>query len=320
MKKIVLWTVMAWLIVANPAQADVCEIQNGSFEVDGPIDDIAAQEPNGWTVSVPTGKFNGQTDASWSTDGNFSLFVFSQWFTAFSAGDEATFSQELDLNAVKEIKFDVRLDTYSGLSWDPNICTAVVWVDGEAVWESSIFGSASRGEHLDQVYAVEDKYRDGELHEVSFGLRINVDTEEGFFEFYRVWWDSIECSFYCGGGGLLPGDFDRDCNVDVNDLELLAVTWLAEIEPDDTGNLFHGDDRAGYGMISLFDFAMYAIDWDGDLLDLQAFSEKWLGQVDLDDEHNLYRADDVNSIGIVNFGDFTVLAENWRGSSYKEDQ
>lgn len=319
-RETVVWIAIGGLLLVNVTKGDICEVQNGSFEADGLIGDIAAQEPNGWAVSLPAGKFSGQTDASWSTDGNYSLFVFSQWFKPFAAGEMGTFSQELDLTRMNEIKFDLRLDTYSGLSWDPNICTAVVLIDGQAVWESTILGPDSKGVHTDQVYAVDDTYRDGEPHSVSFGLKINVDTDEGFFELYRAWWDSIECSFYCGGGGLLTGDLDRDCDVDVNDLELLAMSWLAEIEPDDRGNLFHGDDVAGYGMISLLDFAVYANTWAGDLVDLDAFADKWLTQVEPEDEHNLYRADDTEPSGIINFGDFRILADNWLASSYQEEQ
>ena len=84
---IAIGAMMLMLSAAGLAQAGVCQIVNGSFEDDGTIDDIAVQEPNGWDVNVPSGKFTGKTDASWSTDGNFSLVFSSQWFTAFAAGD-----------------------------------------------------------------------------------------------------------------------------------------------------------------------------------------------------------------------------------------
>jgi len=252
---------MLMLFAAGWAQAGVCEILNGSFEDDGTIDDIVAQEPNGWDVNVPSGKFTGKTEASWSTDGNFSLLFSSQWFTAFAAGDAGTVSQDVFLDDVNEITFDLKLNTYSGLGWDPNNATAVVMIDDEVVWEPNDASSDIGGEYTGQSYAVEEKYRDGEPHKLSFGLKINVDTEGGFFEFYRVWWDSIECVIYCDGGGLLAGDFNRDCYVDANDLQQVADVWLLEVESDDKHNLFRGDDLAGFGTINFFDLAILADNW-----------------------------------------------------------
>jgi len=252
---------MFMLFAAGRAQAGVCEIVNGSFEDDGPIGDIIAQEPNGWDVNMPSGKFTGKTEASWSTDGSFSLFFSSQWFTAFAAGDAATVSQDVFLDDVNEITFDLKLDTYTGLGWDPNNATLVVMVDDEIVWEPNSASSDIRGEYTGQSYAVEDKYRDEKPHKLSFGLRINIDTENGFFEFYRAWWDSIECVIYCDGGGLLAGDFNRDCFVDVNDLDQAADVWLLEVDSDDKHNLFREDDLAGYGTINFFDLAILADNW-----------------------------------------------------------
>ena len=237
------------LFAAGWAQAGVCEIVNGSFEDDGLIDDITAQEPNGWDVNVPSGKFTGKTDASWSTDGSFSLFLSSQWFTAFDANDAGTVSQDVFFDDVNEITFDLKLDTYTGLGWDPNNATVVMMIDDEIVWEPNSASSDIRGEYLGQSYAVEDKYRDGEPHKLLFGLKINIDTEGGFFEFYRVWWDSIDCVIYCDGGGFLAGDFNRDCFVDVNDLEQVSDAWLLEVDSDDKLNLFRDDDLAGFGHI-----------------------------------------------------------------------
>ena len=62
---IAIWTMMLMLFAAGWANADVCEIVNGSFKDDGLIDDITAHEPNGWEPNVPSGKFTGSIDASW---------------------------------------------------------------------------------------------------------------------------------------------------------------------------------------------------------------------------------------------------------------
>ena len=249
------------LFAAGWAQAGVCEILNGSFEDDGTIDDIVAQEPNGWDVNVPSGKFTGKTEASWSTDGNFSLFLSSLWFTAFVAGDAATISQDVFLDDVNEITFDLKLNTYTGLGWDPNNAIVFVMIDDEVVWEPNSASSDIRGEYIGQSYAVEEKYRDENPHKLSFGLRINIDTEDGFFEFYRVWWDSIDCVILCGGGGLLAGDFNRDCFVDANDLQQVTDMWLLEVDSDDKHNLFRDDDLAGFGTINFFDLAILADNW-----------------------------------------------------------
>ncbi len=258
---IAIWIMILMLFTAGWAQAGICEIVNGSFEDDGAIGDIMAQEPNGWDVNVPSGQFTGKTDASWSTDGSFSLFLSSQWFKAFDANDAAIVSQDVFLDDVNEITFDLKLGTYTGSGWDPNNATAVVLIDDEVVWEPNSASSDIRGEYIGQSYVVEDKYRDEKPHKLSFGLRINIDTEGGFFEFYRVWWDSIDCVIYCGGGGLLAGDFNRDCYVDVNDLQQVTDVWLLEVVSDDKHNLFRDDDLAGFGTINFFDLAILADNW-----------------------------------------------------------
>ena len=252
---------MLMLFAAGSAQAGVCEIVNGSFEDDGTIDDITAQEPNGWDVNVPSGQFTGKTDASWSTEGRFSLSLSSQWFTAFVAGDAGTVSQDVFLDDVNEITFDLKLSTYTGSGWDPNNATVFVMIDDEVVWEPNSASSDIRGVYTGQSYAVEDKYRDENPHKLSFGLKINIDKPDGFFEFYRVWWDSVNCVIYCGGGGLLAGDFNRDCSVDVNDLQEVMDVWLLEVDSDDEHNLFRDDDLAGYGTINFFDLAILADNW-----------------------------------------------------------
>jgi len=251
--------IMALLLTCNPTQAGV--IVNGSFEDDGPIDDITKHDPNGWTANVPSGKFTAKTDASWSTDGNFSLNIVSRWYTAFSAGDMAAVSQQVLLNDVNEIRFDVRLNTYAASAWDPNDVTAIVMIDDDIVWEPNNTRADIRGVYLDQVYAVENKYRDGEMHALSLGLRISRDIPAGLPDFYRSWWDSVECTFFCGGGGLLAGDFNRDCRVDVKDLELAADAWLAVVPFDDRYNLFKDDGLEPYGIVDFFDFSILAGNW-----------------------------------------------------------
>ncbi len=252
---------MVTLSGTNWAQTNICGIVNDSFEDDGPIDDITAREPNGWDANVPSGKFVARIDGSWSAGGSYSLFVASNWFVTFAAGDRTTVSQQVYLTDVNEITFDLKLDTYSTLAWDANVATAVMLIDGEVVWEPNSATSDLRGVHRDQAYAVEDKYRDGNSHTLSVGVKINVDAPGGFFEKYRVWWDSIGCTVFCNGGGLLAGDFNQDCRVDINDLKLGAAVWLSEVPSYDRHNLFRDDDLVGYGTMNFSDLAIFAQNW-----------------------------------------------------------
>ena len=259
---ILIGVVTAMLFTANQTQAGTCEIVNGSFEADGLINNIIQQDPNGWVAEIPSdGKFTAKTDASWSTDGNWSLNIASQWFIAFAAGDMAKLSQQIYLDDVNEITFDVRLNTYTGARWDPNNATVFLMIDDDVVWEPNNAVPSLSGLYLGQSYAVEDEYRDGDLHTLSFGLMINVDAPGGFFEFYRSWWDNIECSLFCNGGGFLPGDFNRDCYVNITDMKLMADFWLAELPVYDRFNLVSDDDVDETGFVNFLDFSVFADNW-----------------------------------------------------------
>ncbi len=259
---ILIGVIMAMLFATNPTQAFICEIINGSFEADGRINDITRQDPNGWTVNIPTGKFSAKTDTSWSPDGNYSLFISSQWYTPFVAGDMATVSQQVYLTDVNEIKFDLKMDTYTGFGWDVNDATAVVMIDDEVVWEPNNTDPDLGDVYLDESFKIDSKYKDDNPHTLSFGLRINVDTADGFYEFYRSWWDSIECThIICDGHGLLDGDFNQDCYVDIYDLQLAADVWLAEVPASDIYNLYKGDDIDNNGIVNFLDFSILAGNW-----------------------------------------------------------
>jgi len=316
---IVVGIAMVILSAGNWTQASVCEIANGSFESDGPVSDVTKQEPNGWTVNIPADKFGGEIDAMWATDGSFSLAVFSQWFTTFTAADLATVSQQVNLIDANEIKFDLKLDTSLGTEWDPNKCTAVVMIDDDVVWQSNNVGSDVRGQYLDQTYTVQNKYRDQALHKLSFGLRVNV--AEMLFDYYIARWDSIECMSFPDGVSFLSGDINRDYYVDTGDLNLLAEAWLDRVPLEHSYNLFRGDDVVvGYGTINLLDFAVFAGVWERNGYDLGMFAEKWLNEVDPNDQYNLFRGDNVAPSGIVNFFDLAILADTWMGSSYEQQQ
>lgn len=309
---------MVLLLATNWAQASVCGIVNGSFEDDGWLTDITAKEPNGWDVNIPPGKFGGYVKKDWVTDANFNLTLYSGYYVMFNADDMATVSQQVNLTGVNEITFDLKLDTYpSWKPWAPEKCTAVVLIDGDAVWESNSVGTDVRDEYFDQSYTIEDKYKDDLPHLLSFGMRVKV--AEKFWN-YITHWDSITCTIYCGGGGFLAADFNRNCFVDANDLKTLADLWLDVVEPNDKCNLFRGDDSAGSGFINLPDFAIFADLWDGNISDLAVFAEKWLQTVDANDPDNLFHLDDVlDPKGVINFFDLAIFADTWLGSSYIEN-
>jgi hypothetical protein len=260
---IVTGVVMVMLLAANYIQAEECRIVNGSFENDGwKVPDITVKDPNGWDANVPADKFGGYVKQDWVTDANFNLTLYSQRWATFDVNDKAVVSQQVNLTGIDEVTFDLKLDTYPTINpWDPGKCTAVVLIDGNAVWESNSVGTDVRGKYFDQTYTIESKYKDGQKHLLSFGMRFN--TAGYLSPSYKTHWDYIECAVYCGGGGLLAGDFNRDCFVDANDLELLTDVWLDEVEPNDKYNLFHGDDSAGHGTINFLDFAIFADTWLG---------------------------------------------------------
>jgi hypothetical protein len=153
------------------------------------------------------------------------------------------------------------MDTYSGSGWDSNNSTAVVMIDDDIVWEPNSTNADIRGEYIGQSYAIENNYRDGNSHKLSVGLKINIDKQDGFSDFYLVRWDSIDCVLYCDGGGFLAGDFNRDCLVDVNDLQQVADVWLLEVESGDKYNLYRDDDLEGIGTVNFYDLAILADNW-----------------------------------------------------------
>jgi hypothetical protein len=245
MKKLaVIGIMIVVLFAANRVQAQSCQIINGSFEDPGWIPDITVQEPNGWDVNIPAGKFGGYVDNDWVTDANWNLTLYTQW-VKLDANNTAIVSQELDLTDANEIIFDLKMELLSGAQWDPNKVCAVVLIDGEVAWDSN---NLSSGEYYDRVYTVEDKYRDETLHTVSFGMRVKVS--EKLWQTYITYWDYIECvCFEC-----LPEDFNRDGFVNFLDFAMLANYW-GEAAP------------AEYDLV---------VDGTIDEYDLDVFVEYWL--------------------------------------------
>jgi len=308
--------VMVMLLGGNLAWSEDCGIVNPSFETPAlRIDDLSIEEPNGWDVDLLGGKFKGYIYTDWRTDGSYGLSLYLPRRVNYLAGDMAKVSQAepIDLTGLREIIFDVKL-AGTGV-WDPTVCTAVVLIDDDVVWESISEGPDARGEYLDQSYVVEDRYKDGGPHSISFGMRINVDYSSpfGVDRAYQTHWDMFDCTLYCGGAAPIPGDINDDCCVDANDLNILADMWLADaVDPNDPANLSpDGDDLTSFATIDFRDFAVYAGGWDGTLFGLEALAEFWLAIVDPAYEYNLFTEDDITPSSQINFLDLAVLGNHW---------
>jgi len=294
--------VMAVFMVlsATTTWSSVSTIVNGSFEYDGPINNIITKEPNGWDVNMPSGKFGGWVLNDWPTDGFYNLTIASNWYTDFDVNDIAVVSQDLSFKDVKRIIFDLLLDT-SGSAWNPNKRTVVIMVDGQIIWQCSDTSEPTDNRIIDV------NFNDGKIHRLSLGLMSkakenwwNVDT------IYYAYWDYI--AFDCRGLGVFEGDFNRDCVVDFNDYAMMANLWLEDVEPDSKYNLYT------YGVINFRDYAVLAdIRDSNDLLDVESFTSIWLDEVETTNQWNLYKGDDDR---VVNLSDLAVFVEDWLKGSY----
>ena len=322
MKRLVsIGVIMVMLSAGNWIRGEDCGIVNPSFESDGAINDLRTKDPNGWVTTIPEGKFTGYVYTNWSTDGFYGL-TFSTKRAQYYADDMALVSlaEPVDLALVERITFDLKLETHSVLfPWESSICSAVLLVDDEVVWDSAEVGADAVGEYLDQVYMVEDRFRTAGPHILSLGLKINTDVFLWNAGNYTTRWDMVDCNLACGGAGPIEGDIDGDCCVDVNDLKLLAGLWLDPVDPNAKANLERADDGPSYGVVNLFDLAVYAAGWNGSFAGLAELGADgtWLEAVSLDDPSNLFGADDVLG-GKINFYDFCVLAEAWLDCAAEE--
>ncbi len=328
MKKItVIGAVVIMLVLAHWTQAGVSLIRNGSFENDGGISPITAEDaPQYWCdVNWPedASKFGGKVNTDWSTYGDYSLTLYSKPGSAFVDGDTVTISQQVYLMDVNEIIFDIKLTgTHSAFPWTSEKFSALVLIDGNGVWDSNVSVPDENGEYTIEVNNI--NINDANLHTLSLAMRANkTDTH---ITQYRVRWDFVKFDTHCGGFGYLPEDLNHDCYVDMKDLEMLLGQWLVE-DPNYEYDLFED------GIVNFYDFVFFAeywmtnSDWENwqdencyevellagdiddsgqvDLRDVSIFTSDWLAPVDCDT-----RAD-INGDGVVNFEDFAVLAEEW---------
>ena len=303
MKKtvVVVAGIMIMALFGNITKADVSVIVNGSFEADGWINSITPESaPHGWSDvnNLPSAKFSGWVENDWSThvDYGYSLTLCANANQNVETGDMAMVSQEVYLEDVNEIIFDIRLGTeYSHIPWDSQKRSAVLLIDDDIVWDSDVLGAGATGEYRDIAVDVNGLYGGG-LHKLSLAIRI--DTAET--SYWQDWaqWDFIRFDTHCEGFGYLPADLNYDCYVDWFDLELLVEQWL-QGPPVEKYDLFEDNKN-------IVDFRDYAV-----------LANSWLGTSYWRQDQLLFM--DINNDGIVNFIDFAFLAEDWDAETVDYD-
>ncbi|MGD0551651.1 MAG: hypothetical protein ABSB25_03255 [Sedimentisphaerales bacterium] len=307
---LLLWTTMA--------QAEVSLIRNGSFEMDGQISDITLYPPSNWNdVNVPVSKFSGFVSNDWDTNGSFSLALATEIYATFQKDDAATVAQCLFIGNVNQIAFDLLLNTQypTYYQWDSNLFSAIITIDGNAIWDSNQAGLNANG-----VYHIEvnDISVVPGSHFLGIGIRANTAAPIPYYYYYIARWDSI---WFSSTEIYPPADFNHDCIVDIYDLQTFANGWLESGGPD-----LNGD-----GVNDFADYAVFASDWmlgctevsvepnfidppqtdftnDGviGLDDLLVFCEDWLGG------GGPCVRSDLNGDGLVDFVDFALFAETWQ--------
>jgi len=288
------------LVLAHWAQGGVSMVRNGSFENDGSISPITAEDaPQYWCdVNVPSDKFAGKVNTDWSTYGDYSLILYSKALGKCNDGDMAMVSQQVYLTEdANQIIFDLKLSSSSG-GWDPNVRSAVVLIDGNEVWNSGNWVPDSNGEYRNQMVDITDVngVGDGKLHPLSLAIKSNV-TETSFpYVEYRARWDFVKFNAHCGGFGYLPEDLNYDCYVDMKDLEMLVGQWLVE-DPNYEYDLFED------GIVNFHDFMILANSWL-DYRDWRNWDDPNFLELEL-------LAADLNDDGVVDFRDFAILAMDW---------
>lgn len=309
---------------------------NGSFENNGhSISDITNEAPLNWCDVSVTGDYSGWVNTGWSTHpditgDSYSLSMASNGFTSFDKGDLIGISQQIFLEAdAGPLSFDLRLSEITGAEWDPQKQSAIVLIDGNAVWDSNELELDSNGEFEGTVVVDVnhfEQFLDDDWHQLSLAMRSNSDVSFEFYE-YRVRWDFVKFDKYCGGLGFLLGDLNQDCYVTLADFAELAMSWMAEpISPKydlyDDGFVDYNDlmlfaedwlyntDWTKWGQERTFEMERLENDFDLsgqiDLGDIMLLSDYWL----LDGSG--CGGPELSGDNIINFEDFAVLANQWR--------
>lgn len=260
--KVIVFGVLVLTFFLNTVWAEECPILNGSFEDPGDIDNISLEEPNHWDVNMPAGKFSGEVqDVFGVTDQNWALTLSSNTYVDLEVNDIVYVYQYVCLKDVSRITFDLNLDTYPVMPWDPAYRTAVVMIDDEVVWESNSVGDDVRGQYqgIDDGCFIDVDIDDSNERKFAIGLRVNVDENPSFG--YYADWDNITCGGACDGNGFLPTDFSRDCYVDSIDYAMLAFLWEHTVDSNSEFNLSKEGDFDGFGIINFADLRLFIDDW-----------------------------------------------------------
>jgi hypothetical protein len=334
MKRVVFAVVVAF-VCQGVAKAGVSLIKNGSFENDGLIGMITAQDkPQYWCeVNIPESKFGGYVGNQLATHGDYSLTLYSNSGATFQVGDEATIAQQVYMQDVNQITFDVELTSElpQYVSWDPNRFTALLMVDGSVVWDSNQLEWLGNGWYHIEINDV--NIRDGDPHLLTFGIKANALAVTPYpFIFYATW-DFLKFDTHCGGFGYLPSDLDRDCYCDPNILDIagMADYWLTTGAPplydrndDDTvnftdfaiitNNWLLSSNWLDYGSEIFVEPELILLDCDlnddgiVDYWDVAEMAGDWLGVV------GDCTAADINHDGVIDLYDFALLAEDWQAT------
>ena len=300
MRKVVL-AVLIMIALTNNIQAGNSIVANGSFEADGEIISLSLEDlPQHWIdVNLPAG-FVGWVKNDWSTytAGGFCLSLGTDWNVICNAGDMATLSQEIYLDDVTKIIFDLKL-TSSGTSWNEDERSAVILVDDIEVWNSSNWPADLNDEyHNQQVYI--SAHTAAGFHKLSLAIKSDVEETSWPFVIYITLWDFVKFDTHCGGFGYLATDLNYDCDVNMLDVKILAEQWLG-IDPNERYDLFADDE------IDFLDFAVLAEDW--------TYNTNWENWQDANCFDIGLMTTDLDLNGIVNFVDFAILAEDWSDST-----
>jgi hypothetical protein len=303
MKRIV---VVAMLVFASEggAEAGVSLIKNGSFENDGLIGMVTAQDkPQYWCeVNIPASKFTGFVGQQWAIHGDYSLTLYSNNNATFQLGDAAIIAQQVYMQDVNRITFDVELTTnWADIDWDPNLFTALLMVDGNVLWDSNQLEWLGNGWYHVEVNDV--NMGGGEPHLLSLGIRANAQAPTPYYMWYIARWDFLKFDTHCGGFGYLPSDTDKNCYCDPNILDIVGLSdyWLTAGAPSQY-------DRNGDGIVNFTDFAVITNDW--------LLSSNWLdygSEIFVEPELILLESD-LNDDGIVDYWDLAEMASAWLGA------
>ncbi len=268
-------------------------IRNGSFERDGAISDISTFAPRyWWDVNLPdTENFGSKVTDGWSTCGDHSLLLYSDLFAACGAGEMAFVSQDVLMDEVQELTFDVRLVSSFG-GWNADVRTALVLLDDQVIWNSDEFTPDANDELRDMQVLLD--VNDGNMHTLSLAMVSDIDEESPDFVEYRVYWDFVKFNLYCDGMGYLREDIDHDCDVDFDDFALLAQHWLT---PD-----------------AAYRYDLYE-DSEVDVFDLNKLADHWLNTTDAAQcgqpnfQTPLLLDGDLNDDGVIDLKDYGIFVE-----------